>query len=78
MDRELRIRNYSERTIKSYICSVGQVARYFNLPPSQVTIIQFKAHLHHLINNKNCSISRINVTIRSRTTLVIFSSGYLR
>ncbi len=59
----MRIRNYSERTIKSYICSVGQVARYFNLPPSQVTISQFKAHLYHLINNKNCSVSRINQDI---------------
>ena len=63
MDREMRIRNYSERTIKSYICSVGQVAQYFNLPPSQVTTGQFKAHLHHLINNKNCSVSRINQDI---------------
>jgi site-specific recombinase XerD len=63
MDREMRIRNYSERTIKSYICSVGQVARYYNLPPSQITIDQFKAHLHHLINNKNCSVSRINQDI---------------
>ena len=63
MDREMRIRNYSERTIKSYICSDGQVARYFNLPPSQVTIDQFKAHLHYLINNKNCSVSRINQDI---------------
>jgi len=56
----MRIRNYSERTIASYISSVGQVTRYFNLPPSQVTINQFKAHLHHLISNKNCSVSRIN------------------
>ena len=63
MDREMQIRNYSERTIKSYICSVGQVARYYNLPPSQVTIDQFKAHLHHLINNQNCSVSRINQDI---------------
>ena len=59
----MRIRNYSERTIASYISSVGQVTRYFNLPPSQVTINQFKAHLHHLISNKNCSVSRINQDI---------------
>jgi integrase/recombinase XerD len=73
MDREMRIRNYSERTIKSYICSVGQVARYYNLPPSQITIDQFKAHLHHLINNKNCSVSRINQPGRyySRISLVV-------
>ena len=59
----MRIRNYSERTIKSYISSVGQVARYFNLPPSQVTISQFKAHLYHLVNNKQCSVGKINQDI---------------
>lgn len=59
----MRIRNYSERTIESYICSVGQVAGYFNLPSSQITISQFKAHLYHLVNNKNCSVSKINQDI---------------
>ena len=63
MDREMRIRNYSEKTITSYIFSVGQVARYFNLPPSQISTSQFKTHLYHLINNKDCSISRINQDI---------------
>jgi len=59
----MRIRNYSERTIKSYNCSIGQVASYFKLPPSQVTISQFKGFLYHLINNDNCSVSRINQNI---------------
>ena len=59
----MRIRNYSERTIKTYISAVGQVARYFNLPPSQVTTSQFKAHLYHLVNKENCSVSKINQNI---------------
>lgn len=59
----MRIRNYSERTIKSYTCSIGQVASYFKLPPSQVTTSQFKAFLYHLVNNENCSVSRINQNI---------------
>jgi integrase/recombinase XerD len=63
MEREMRIRNYSERTIKSYNCSIGQVASYFKLPSSQVTTSQFKAFLYHLINNDNCSVSRINQNI---------------
>lgn len=63
MDREMRIRNYSERTIKSYISSIGQVVRYFSLPPSQITISQFKAHLYYLINKKDCSVSKINQNI---------------
>ena len=63
MDREMRIRNYSERTIKTYISSIGQVTRYYNLPPSQVTISQFKAHLYHLVNKEKCSVSKINQNI---------------
>ncbi len=59
----MRIRNYSERTIKTYISSIGQVTQYYNLPPSQVTTSQFKAHLYHLVNKENCSVSKINQNI---------------
>ena len=59
----MRIRNYSERTIKSYNCSIGQVAGYFKLPPGLVTINQFKAFLYHLVNKENCSVSKINQNI---------------
>lgn len=59
----MRIRNYSERTIKSYICSIGQVASYFRLAPGQVTLSQFKSFLYHIVNNENCSVSRINQNI---------------
>lgn len=63
MEREMRIRNYSARTIRSYICSVGQVSRYFNLPPGRVSIDQFKAYLDFLITSEHCSVSRINQNI---------------
>jgi len=59
----MRIRNYSERTIKSYNCSIGQVASHFKLPPGLVTLNQFKAFLYYLVNKENCSVSRINQTI---------------
>lgn len=59
----MRIRNYSERTIRSYICSVGQVSRHFNLPPGRISTEQFKTWLHHLITRENCSVSRINQNI---------------
>lgn len=59
----MRIRNYSERTIKNYNCSIRQVASYFKLPLNQLTTNQFKAFLYHLINDENCSVSRINQNI---------------
>lgn len=63
MEREMRIRNYSERTIRSYICSLGQVSHYFNLPPGRISLDQFKSYLDFLIIHEHCSVSRINQNI---------------
>lgn len=63
MEREMRIRNYSERTIRSYICSVGQVCDHFNLPPGKISVSQFKSYLYFLIDHEHCSVSRINQNI---------------
>lgn len=59
MDLQMGIRNYSERTINSYISSIGQ----FNLPPGRASIDQFKTYLHFLITGQQCSVSRINQNI---------------
>ena len=60
MEREMRIRNYSEKTIRNYIRSVGQVSRYFDLPPGRISLDQFKTYLDFLITHEHCSVSRIN------------------
>lgn len=57
------IRHYSERTITSYLCSIGQLSRFFNLPPGRIRTTQFKDYLHHLIVKEHCSVSRINQNI---------------
>ena len=59
----MRIRNYSERTIKTYLYSVKQVALHFNQPPGKITINQFKSYLYFLINKQHVSVSRINQDI---------------
>jgi integrase/recombinase XerD len=63
MEQQMLIRNYSKRTITSYLCSIGQVSRYFNLPPGRISPGQFKSYLHHLIINEHSSVSRINQNI---------------
>ena len=63
MEQQMLIRHYSERTITSYLCSIGQVSRFFNLPPGRISTTQFKSYLHHLIVNEHCSVSRINQNI---------------
>jgi len=59
----MRIRNYSERTITTYLSSVKQVTLHFNQAPRKITINQFKSYLYHLINTKQASVSRINQQI---------------
>lgn len=63
MTREMQIRNYSERTITSYLATLSKLSKYFNLSPDKVSIEQFKDFLHHLITNDNSSVSTINQTI---------------
>ena len=59
----MRIRNYSERTIKTYLSSVEQVTLHYNQPPGKISIDQFKAYLYFLINKQQASVSRINQSI---------------
>lgn len=59
----MRIRNYSQKSISSYVRSVGQVSNHFNLPPGKITIDQVKNFLYHLIEKEHCSTSKINQII---------------
>ena len=61
--RELQIRNYSHRTINSYVCSLISITKYFNLSPDVISSEQFKDYLHNLVENKKVSISAINQMI---------------
>ena len=63
MECEMHIRNYSKRTISSYLSAIEQLSRYCNLPPGQITIAQMKTYLYHLLNDENSSASRINQNI---------------
>lgn len=63
MERELRFRNYSERSISTYVRCVGQVSNHFNLPPGKITIDQVKDFLYHIIEKEHCSTSKINQII---------------
>lgn len=63
MIREMQIRNYSERTIQSYVASISKLTQFFNLPPEAITIHQFKEFLHHLISVDKASVSVVNQSI---------------
>jgi len=63
MIREMQIRNYSEKTIRSYIASISKLTQFFNQPVEEITIHQFKDFLHHRIIVDKVSVSFVNQSI---------------
>ena len=63
MIREMQIRNYSEKTIRSYIASISKLTTFFNQPVEEITISQFKDFLHHRIIVDKISVSFVNQSI---------------
>jgi hypothetical protein len=54
MTEELRIRNYSERTVRSYITSISQLSMYYKTSPDKITKEQVKNYAYHPGSFKRC------------------------
>ncbi len=63
MIQEMRIRNYSERTVCSYITSISQLSKYYKTSPDKISREQLKSFAYHLIRHKQVSTSTINQLI---------------
>lgn len=63
MVREMQLRNYSERTIRSYTASMSKLQNFSDLPFEKITIQQFKDYLHRRIMVDGVSVSMINQAI---------------
>ncbi|NLB27225.1 MAG: tyrosine-type recombinase/integrase [Bacteroidales bacterium] len=63
MTEELRIRNYSERTVQSYITSISQLSVFYKTTPDKISRDQVKDYAYHLIYSKDACNSRINQLI---------------
>lgn len=61
MIEELRLRNCSEETIRSYIDSVERFARYYEKSPDQVNAEQVRSYLLYLLEERKLSWSAIHV-----------------
>lgn len=59
----MQIRNYSPKTINSYVSSLISLSRYYKLSPEAISREQLKVYLHYLIENKKVSITAINQLI---------------
>jgi len=53
MTQELRVRNYSERTVWSYITSISQLSIFYKIFPDKITKDQVKNYAYHLIHSKD-------------------------
>src|SRR6516165_2811235 len=61
MMEELRLRNSSEETSRSYIDSVQRFARYYDKSPDQMNAEQVRSYLLYLLEERKLSWSAIHV-----------------
>jgi integrase/recombinase XerD len=63
MIEDLRLRNYSGLTIRSYIASVSDFARFFNRSPEHLGPEDIRKYQLHLIHEKKVAWSTLQVRI---------------
>lgn len=59
----MKTRNYSHRTIQSYVCMLANIAKFFKQSPEKLTVEQIKKYLYYCKVEKGYSVSTINQTI---------------
>lgn len=60
MIREMEIRNYSQRTIESYVCCISTLSKYYKKSPDFIDVEQFKEFIYREVIGKKQSVSTIN------------------
>ena len=63
MIAEMQIRNYSPRTISSYVSSLHRLSLFYNLSPDLLSLDQFKVYLSERIRVDKISNATINQAI---------------
>jgi integrase/recombinase XerD len=63
MLQEMQIRNYSERTIVSYIHCIERLSFHYKTSPDLLSLEQIKSYLHYCVVEKNESASTLNQII---------------
>ncbi len=60
LERELQLRNYSPRTVHTYVELVKRTEAHLGIPFDKITTDQFKSHIHQRITKDGISTSTVN------------------
>jgi len=67
----MQLKNYSQRTIRTYISCLALMSKYYNIPPDQITPEQVKEYLLKCIKDNRVTPSCINQIISSYKILMV-------
>jgi len=62
---EMQLKNYSEKTIKSYLSNMQHVANYYKKSPALLSTDDIKKYLLYMINEKKLSASSVRIAYYS-------------
>jgi site-specific recombinase XerD len=65
LNSEMKIRNYSPKTIKAYTNAIKQFIKYFDRHPRYLTNEQIKLYLSYLVEVKKVSFSTVNQALNA-------------
>jgi integrase/recombinase XerD len=60
---DLRLRNYSPRTVETYVRAVARFARHFGRSPEVLGVSETRAYQLHMLNIEHASWCRFNQTV---------------
>ena len=63
MISEMQIRNYSPRTIRTYVSSMAGLSKHCHISPEVITTEQFKDYIAFRVQQQNVSVSIVNQLI---------------
>ena len=63
MLQEMQLRNFSKRSIETYLSCICQLAKYYNRSPDEINRHEIKDYLLYLINDRQVSKSTVNQVI---------------
>jgi site-specific recombinase XerD len=63
MLQQMQLRNYSPRTIKTYLSCLSSLSKYYGQSPDKISLEKVKGYLHYCITERGASTSVINQTI---------------